>query len=393
MPAGATTSRGALPGTAPSEAEEQKQRPRLLVVTPDFPPQRGGIQALMGGLVAHLDGFDRRLVTLDSPQARDHDAGLAFPVRRVAAPGGTSVARNLALNAAALGEARRFAPAVCLAGHIVTSPATAVLARLSGVPTAQYFHANEIGHRPRLAAFAARTAAVSIVVSSYTLALLGGVEPRPGDVRLIPPGIELPGRAGEAVAADPPTFLTVSRLAAAYKGHDVLLQALPAVLARVPDAQWVVIGDGPLRAALEERARAAGLSDSVRFLGAVPDAERDRWLERADVFAMPSRLPGGRLAGEGFGIAYMEAAARGTPALAGDVGGAVDAVVHGETGVRVDPADAAAVADALATLLSDRELARRLGAAAAARAREFAWPAIAARVQTVLLELVRRGAS
>ncbi len=79
---------------------------------------------------------------------------------------------------------------------------------------------------------------------------------------------------------------------------------------------WVVIGEGPLRLRLEALARAAGLDGAVCFLGAVPDAERDRWLRRADVFAMLSRLPG-----EGFGIAYLEAGARGKPVLAGNLGG------------------------------------------------------------------------
>jgi phosphatidylinositol alpha-1,6-mannosyltransferase len=105
---------------------------------------------------------------------------------------------------------------------------------------------------------------------------------------------------------------------------------------------------------------------------------------------MPSRLPGGGFAGAGFGIAYLEAAARGVPALAGNAGGAVDAVIDGETGLLVDPTDPAAVAAGLVRLLGDRELARRLGAAAAARAQAFAWPVICARVEALLLELAAR---
>jgi phosphatidylinositol alpha-1,6-mannosyltransferase len=392
VPAGATQNRGT-------------GKPRLLVVTPDFPPARGGIQALMGGLVEDLKGFDVTVVALDSRGARDYDAGLDCRVRRVAAPARLAGARNIPLNAVVLREARRASPAVCLAGHIVTSPATAAIARLARVPTVQYFHANEIGDKPRLAAFAARTAAASVVVSTYTAGLLARVEPEPGDVRLIPPGIDLPapapsegstsstvGPAGSR-STGPPTLVTVSRLAAPYKGHDVLLRALPAVRAQVPDVRWVVIGDGPLRSELESGAQAARLGEGVRFLGAVSDAERDSWLARADVFAMPSRLPGGGLAGEGFGIAYMEAAAHGTPALAGNVGGAVDAVLDGETGLLVDPNDARAVAEALVRLLTDRELARRLGASAAARAQGYAWPVIAGRVEALLMELVQRGRS
>jgi phosphatidylinositol alpha-1,6-mannosyltransferase len=165
-----------------------------------------------------------------------------------------------------------------------------------------------------------------------------------------------------------------------------MVQALALVRAKVPDVQWVVIGDGSLRAELEEQVREQGIFDSVRFLGAVSDQERDRWLRRADLLAMPSRLPGGGLAGDGFGIVFLEAAAYGKPVIAGNVGGALDSVSDGENGLLVDPRDPRAVADAICSLLLDGELAARLGSAGAARARRFAWPVIAERVEEVLLE-------
>jgi phosphatidylinositol alpha-1,6-mannosyltransferase len=367
--------------------------PRLLVLTPDYPPARGGIQALTGGLVAAIERFDVRVVALRSPGFREFDAAANASVRRVAAPVRLGAARNVALNAAALAEAVRFRPAVTLSMHIVTSPSAAAISALLGAPSVQYFHANEIGHRPRLSAFAARRAAVTIAVSSYTASLLRGVGATPARLELIPPGVDVPEPAAAAPSSDarPPTLLTVARLAGRYKGHDVLLRALPSVRERVPDVEWVVIGDGPLRGELETGARAAGLAGNVRFLGPVSDAERDAWLARADVFAMPSRLPGDGLAGEGFGIVYMEAAAHGTPVVAGDVGGAVDAVADGETGLLVDPLDADALAAAIVRLLLDRELAARLGAAAAARAQRYAWPRIAARIEDVLLGLLGAG--
>ena len=126
--------------------------------------------------------------------------------------------------------------------------------------------------------------------------------------------------------------------------------------------------------------------DAVRFLGAVDDAERDRWLRSADVFAMPSRLPNAGLAGEGFGIVYLEAAAYGKPVVAGNVAGALDAVLDGETGLLVDPTDPRAVADALTRLLREPELAARLGRAAQARVAGLSWPAMARSVEALLRE-------
>ncbi|HUN78658.1 MAG TPA: glycosyltransferase family 4 protein [Solirubrobacteraceae bacterium] len=362
-------------------------RPRLLLITPDFPPAHGGIQLLAHRVASGLRDFDTRVVTLDSPGARDFDRASGLATRRVDARRAPGAARHLALNAAALREALAFRPHATLSAHIVASPAAALAARAVGSRTVQYFYAKEIPRRRRLAAFAARRAQACIAISSYSERLVAETGAGEADVRLIPPGVDLPEDPSPRPAGRP-TFLTISRLEDRYKGHDVLLEALPAVRARVPDAQWVVIGDGPLRPELQARARAQGVADAVRFLGAVDDGERDDWLRRADLLAMPSRLPGEGLAGEGFGIVYLEASAYGKPVVAGNVGGAVDAVADGESGLLVDPTDARAVADAISMLLLDRALAQRLGGAGAERARRFAWPAIVARVRALLLEVL-----
>jgi len=366
------------------------REPRLLVLSPDFPPARGGIQALLQGLLGELEGFQIRVVTLAQADAAGFDAAFGLPIRRVRAPQGIGPARNLPLNAAALREGWSFRPELVLSAHIVVGPATAAIGRLLGARTVQYFHANEIVDKPRLSAFSARTSDVSIAVSTYTASLLEAAGVAPQRIRLIPPGVTLPA----PLPAEPPgrpTVLTVARMAGSYKGHDVMLRALALVRERVPEVEWVVIGDGPLRDELEQSAASLGVAGCVRFLGATSDEQRDRWLRRADVFAMPSRLPGGRLAGEGFGIVYLEASAYGMPVVAGNAGGAVDAVSDGETGLLVDASDAAAVAEALTRLLLDRELARSMGEAGARRAQDFAWPAIAERVRALLLELLAAG--
>jgi phosphatidylinositol alpha-1,6-mannosyltransferase len=359
-------------------------RPRLLVLTPDFPPAAGGVQVLAHRLAAGMAGFRTRVVALDGRDAAAFDAGGGLDIRRVAGPADRRAA-NVLLNAAAVREAARFRPRATLSMHVVASPAAAVIHAALGAATVQYFHANEIPAKPRLSAFAASRADAVVAVSSYTASLIAATGGSPACLRLIPPGVELP--SAPRVAHSPtPTVLTIARLQERYKGHDVLIGALARVRERVPELQWVVIGDGPLRAELEARARAAGLADAARFLGAVGDERRDEWLTRCDVFAMPSRVPADGRAGEGFGLVYLEAAAHGRAVVAGNVAGALDAVVDGETGLLVDPTDEVAVAGAIAALLQDRDLARRLGAAGAARARDYAWPLVAARVEALLLE-------
>ena len=167
----------------------------------------------------------------------------------------------------------------------------------------------------------------------------------------------------------------------------MLVRALPLVRARVPGVRWVVIGDGPFRPAIESAVSAYGIEPAVDLLGKVSDEERDRWFAGASVFCMPSRLPAAGVGGEGFGIAYLEAAARGMPSIGGDVAGARDAVVNGETGLLVDPTDHLALAAAATDLLLDPERATEMGAAARRHAERHAWPLIAARVEALLHEV------
>jgi phosphatidylinositol alpha-1,6-mannosyltransferase len=364
-------------------------KPRLLVLTPDFPPALGGIQLTAERLVSLMGGFQSRVLTLDAAGGAAYDAEHGFEVGRVGGARLPARARAALLNVEALRTAVGFRPELLLSMHIVVSHAVAAIRRLAGVSSAQYFYAKEIGARPRLAAFAARQADVVIVVSRYTAGLVEATGAAPRSVRLIPPGVDLP----EDDAPEPhaqPTILTIARLQETYKGHDNMVRALALVRQKVPDARWVVIGDGPLRAGIEEQARAGGVAEAISFLGAVSEQERNAWLRRSDLLAMPSRDPGGGLAGEGFGIVFMEAAAYGKPVVAGNFGGALDAVSDGVSGLLVDPLSPSAIADAISTLLLDSALAAKLGAAGRARARQFAWPAIAARLEAVLLEARRR---
>jgi phosphatidyl-myo-inositol dimannoside synthase len=372
-------------GSTARSGRQPGERPRLLILTPDFPPSPGGIQVVAHRLASGLAGFATSVLAPEVPGAAKFDAESGVPTQRVRGGGALRGGRNALLNAAALVYARRLRPDVTLSAHIVTSPAAAAIARATHARTVQYFHAEEIGAKPRLAAFAANRADASIAVSAYTAALVAATGATPRSLTVIGNGTDVPDDA-TPLPAERPTILTIARIEERYKGHDTIVRALPLVLAKVPDAQWVVIGDGSLRPGLEQLAASHGVAHAVRFLGAVSDAERNVWLRRARLLAMPSRLPAGGFAGEGFGIVYLEAGAYGKPVVAGNVGGALDAVLDGETGLLVDPLDPLALAQAITTLLLDDGLAARLGEAGRARALEQSWPRVVARVEAVLLE-------
>jgi glycosyltransferase involved in cell wall biosynthesis len=170
------------------------------------------------------------------------------------------------------------------------------------------------------------------------------------DVRVIPSGVEIPDAVGEP--DDPPHVLYVGRLSE-EKGILELLEAT-AGLPRV------VVGDGPLR---------DSVADAVGF---VPPRELGGYYERAAVVVCPSRR-------EGYGVVAREAMAHGRPVVATAVGGLLDAVEDGVTGIRVPPRDAVALRAAIETLLADGALRARLGAAALKTARErFSWDAATA---------------
>jgi glycosyltransferase involved in cell wall biosynthesis len=182
-------------------------------------------------------------------------------------------------------------------------------------------------------------------------------------VQRVPNGIALPSfnrtvnpalKATLSKGAGHPIVSMVARLEP-RKGQRYLIEAA----AQVPEATFVFIGDGPDRAALEAQARAQGVADRVLFLGYredIPDV-----LACCNLLVLPSFA-------EGMPLSILEAMAAGKPVIASAIGGTDEAVVHGETGLLVPPAKPSALAKAIQTVLSDPDLARRLGAAGRERA-------------------------
>ncbi len=148
------------------------------------------------------------------------------------------------------------------------------------------------------------------------------------------------------------------------KGQDTLILAMPAILAQIPDAVLLVVGGGPYAEDLRRLAEETGVRDAVRFTGAVPWAELPAHYGAGDVFAMPCRTRRGGLDVEGLGIVYLEASATGLPVVAGDSGGAPDAVLDGETGWVVRGGSAEDAADRIVTLLGTRSCGSGWGSAA-----------------------------
>ena len=369
---------------------------RTLWVTNDFPPRSGGIEQFVANLIGRLDPATVRVLTANHPDAAAYDDGLAYRVVRAAprpllpmpwlAARVREEAADHSADAVVFGAAwplAELASAVPLPSLALTHGHEAGMVRVGGGPAIRH---------------ALRDLDAVGVISGFTKQLLGRWIPSDALVHHLPPGVDVdrfnPGVSGAdvrrryRVGPDAPLALCLSRLVP-RKGQDVLVEAWPAVLRRVPGARLLIAGSGPLEPALRRRVTKLDLNGSVTFTGDVGAADLPAFHAAADVFVMPCRT---RLAGldvEGLGIVYLEAQAAGTAVIAGRSGGAPEAVLEGDSGLVVDGRNVDEVAGAVADLLSDRDRCAAMGAAGRAFVTErYAWEVIADRFSALLAEAV-----
>ena len=183
----------------------------------------------------------------------------------------------------------------------------------------------------------------------------------------------------QAFAEGHATILFVSRLVP-RKRADKLIKIMPQVVKEIPNARLVIVGDGSERHRLAKMASYSSVRDSICILGRVSEPEKWLCYDRCDLFVLPS-------IGEGFGIGYIEANALGKPVVGCRDSGTVDAVLHGETGLLVDPHSDEELAEAIIQILKNPTLACRLGKNGRRRVEEeMNWATIAARVRNTIHE-------
>lgn len=182
----------------------------------------------------------------------------------------------------------------------------------------------------------------------------------PAKIRVLENGVDLSRFAQVVPPSGPPRLICVARLDP-IKAHVDLLAALPPLLARWPALTLDLVGDGPMRGPLEEKARALGVAGSVRFLGARTDVPQ--LLAGAHVFVLPSLS-------EGMPGSVLEAMASGLPVVATRVGGTPEIVEEGKTGLLVEAGNPEALSRALSVVVEDPQLAGDYGEAGARRAKE-----------------------
>lgn len=373
---------------------------RILLVTNDFPPRRGGIQSYLEQFVRRLAATGQQEVTVYAPTwkgAEEYDRTAPFAVVRhrgtlmLPQPGVDSRMRDLirshGIETVWFGAA---APLALLAPQARRAGAAHIVAST---------HGHEVGWsmlpgaRSALRRIGAQTDIITHV-SSYTRGRFASAFGPRASLEHLPPGVDIDLFEPDPVAraqlraryhlGGRPVVVCVSRLVP-RKGQDMLIRAWPDIRRRVTGAALVIVGGGPHADALHRLAQDCGVDSDVVFTGAVPGAELPAHYAMADVFAMPCRTRGAGLDVEGLGIVFLEASATGVAVVAGNSGGAPETVRDGETGRVVDGRNHDEIVEAISDLLADPELAQRMGAAGRAWIdRDWNWDVHTARLAELL---------
>lgn len=362
---------------------------KVLLIAENWPPRDGGIE----NYLTHIAGLlPKQSVTVVTPAAhvseKEHGSGIREVIRtRFFWPLIKPSWWPLWLKIKKLAEREHFDVVLC-GKALMEGQIGYRLKKKLGIPYVVFTYAMEVetwrrqGHNRRKLLKVLAGAESVVYINEQTKKTLLELGVTTQQLVKIWPGVDDRFFAGvpeqevtrvlQRYNLTQPYVFTMCRLIS-RKGVDVLIEGFAKLdQMKFRSYQLVIGGDGPERQHLAEVAERNFVNTSVRFIGRVPDEDLPALYKGASVFALTPREDGSDI--EGFGIVYMEAAASGTPAVGTLTGGVPEAVLGEQTGVLVSPDSPAAVADALARLLGDGELRRKLGEAARQRAwNEFRW--------------------
>ncbi|MDO4887291.1 MAG: glycosyltransferase family 4 protein [Actinomycetaceae bacterium] len=372
---------------------------RTLLVTNDFPPRKGGIQTYLEGFVRELDPASLVVYASSPPDggAEEYDAAQLWTTIRYP---GTMMLPTPRVRRDMQEIIRREGIEVVWFGASTPLGIMAGAARAAGAShIIATTHGHEIGWSmiPGARAFLKRVFRGADTVTYLTRATLQRLRPCLGEAKTVrmPGGIDPEAFAFSAQwrrrlreryeIGDEPVVVCISRLVE-RKGQDTLIRAWPKVLDSHPRAKLVIAGKGPYEETLRGLAEASPATESIIFTGEVPFEELAAHYSLGDIFAMPCRTRGGGLDIEGLGIVYLEAYAAGLPVVAGDSGGAPEAVIPGTTGLVAAGRSVDALVASIRYLLNDTVRSKAMGEAGRRWVNSsWRWSTLAAPLQKELI--------
>jgi len=377
---------------------------RLLVLTELFLPTKGGTAVWAAEGYKRLGGKEIHIVTAEVADAAAVDAQHPNTIHRLnlkrvawLRPESLAMYARFFYKSLTLALTHRF-DAIHAFRALPEGLVAWAVARLTRRPVVVYAHGEELtswgsGGKYKAMRFALRHADRVVANSEHTRATLLAMGVAAARIAVIYPGVDVsvfrPGldaedlRASLGVGRADKLVFSVGRLSR-RKGFDQAIRAVARLRSEGIAVRYVIAGIGEDADYLDGLIAQHRLQGIAHRIGAVKEADLPRWLNACDVFAMPNRDINGD--NEGFGMVFIEAAACGKPSLAGEAGGTGSAVLHGETGLRVDGTSVEAVADGLRSLLTQPALAFERGQRALQRVeREFAWERVADKTRKLSL--------
>ena len=353
---------------------------KILLVTNDFGPRAGGIETFVIGLLERIKGHEVTVFTSQQGDTsvcdqqwiekfgvrviRDQSKILLPSWRVTRAAKKIVAAKNI--NVVVFGAA---APLALMSPSLRKSGVKKIIALTHGheVWWAKIFPfrlaikriGKNVDHLTYLGEFTRQ--AISKPLTRKSTTEMVKIAPGIDTAHFIPQPDAMQKRK-ELGLQDKKIIISVGRLVH-RKGQDNLIQAMPAVLKKIPNAHLLLVGEGPYRKHLEKLVMKSSLEQNVTFAGRIMYDRLPSYLSAADLFAMPSRSRFFGLEVEGLGIVYLEASACGIPVVAGNSGGAPDAVLEGVTGLCVDGTNIEQITAAIVEICSDAERASHMGAA------------------------------
>ncbi|MDO4540646.1 MAG: glycosyltransferase family 4 protein [Syntrophomonadaceae bacterium] len=385
---------------------------KILILSWEYPPH------MVGGLGQHVydlsyflarRGVSVHIITPRVIDVPDYELDRGVHIRRVGRPSSEDEdfrAWTFSFNSEAIREAVRLSAEtggfnVIHAHDWLVAYAGRALAKAYEIPLVSTIHATEHGRNlglhnrvqreineieKNLALHAERVICCSEYMAQQISCLFGMPQQ---EIRVIPNGVvpeqytELPDSVRIQIDRNETVIFFIGRLVP-EKGVYQLIQAMPEVIAAVPNARLYIGGRGPQQEILETLIAKLGIKDRVVFTGFLKPHHRNYLYQQASVAVFPSLY-------EPFGIVALEAMATKTPVIVGDTGGLAEIVRHKENGLKVKPGDEKVLAEEIIRVLKDKELSRRMAENAARELMEtYDWNLIAARTIEVYEEAIAR---
>ena len=363
---------------------------KVLLVTFEFPPRRGGMENYYYNLLRHQADFEGVVLTMPQPQAESFDRRQNFKIIRRPLLSSVFWPRWIKLSWLIARTVKREKIDRLWVGDVL--PVGAAVWLLKKFYKIRYFvstHGLDIMlpqkslSKEKLMLKVLAGAEFITANSQFTKKELLNLQLPADKIAVIYPGaavLDRPMDNSEKIFAlknklslsGKTVLLTVGRLVK-RKGQDKVIEAMLSLLKQRPDLVYLIVGDGPEKPYFQSLIDNFKLNDRVKIVANVSNEDLPYYYQLADLFVLTARNIDGDV--EGFGLVYLEAAQFGLPAVAGRSGGAKEAVLDGQTGLLADPESSEDISRKILRLLTDQPLYAKLSQTAKLRvAREFNWP-------------------